>query len=678
MLDVPASPGTSRATARLTMADIEAKASDLLGLAVADIGGQLRPGQVLMSEAVARCLGGDTAGALFVQAGTGTGKSLAYSIPAALHSVSSSQSVVIATATLALQHQLSDHDLPVVRRALGSQLGRPLKFDILKGRHNYLCLERVRRGPPEGEQGTELFEVPTTRMGRQASRLRRWAEETETGDRDEIDFQLDGRVWASFSTSARECPGAQKCRSGEDCFAEAARRRCKSADIVITNHAMLAIHLQGDASVLPDHCAVIVDEAHELVDRVTTALTRELSGPLVERAAARARRFLEPEVCDRIVDCGGFLSDVLAEQPLGRVRAIEGELLLALTSLRDAMREASSSLRADADEETPTAGARAGARSLVNQVHESAGALLELGEQDVAWAEGTHKGARGLKLAPLSVTQMLSTGLFGRKPTVLTSATLAYAGSLERTALGMGAPTDAVVLDVGSPFEYRSQAILYCAAGLPKPGRDGPAEQTLSELGDLIEAAGGRTLALFSSWRGVDAAFEYLTTRFGDSPGGDEIPILRAQRGEPPAPVIRQFVEDAESVLLGTLSLWQGVDVPGPACILVAIDRIPFPRPDDPLVAARQEYIDSQGGSGFASVAVPRAALLLAQGSGRLIRSPRDRGVVAILDPRLATAGYSKALLRSMPPFYTTSDGEVVRAALRRLAATVCTSRHLD
>lgn len=234
----------------------------------------------------------------------------------------------------------------------------------------------------------------------------------------------------------------------------------------------------------------------------------------------------------------------------------------------------------------------------------------------------------------------------------------------------MGAPSDAVVLDVGSPFEYRRQAILYCAAGLPRPGRDGPAQEALVELGDLIEAAGGRTLALFSSWRGVDAATEYLTGRFGGLSDGETITVLRAQRGEPTAPVIKQFVELPESVLLGTLSLWQGVDIPGSACILVAIDRIPFPRPDDPLIAARQDYIDRHGGSGFASVAVPRAALLLAQGSGRLIRSPADRGVVAVLDPRLATAGYSKSLLRSLPPFFTTSHGQAVRAALRRLAST--------
>lgn len=651
-----------------TGGSVSAEVVDLLRAVVGGIGGVPRTGQEQMATAVAACLASEVSATLLVQAGTGTGKSLAYAVPAAAHAAQGAGAVVIATATLALQRQLADKDLPAVTEGLGELLDRPVTFEILKGRHNYVCLDRLRRGPVDGDPDGALFETPTSRLGRQATKLRSWAEQTQTGDRDEVDFQVDSRVWAGLSTSARECPGATSCRFGEDCFAEAARARCRSADIVVTNHAMLAIQLQGDVTVLPPHSAVIVDEAHELADRVTTALTRELSGPIVERAAGRARKFLEPDVHDALLDCGGFLADILTDRQPGRIRSVDGELLVALSSLRDTAKQSLSGLRAQAQDDPSSAADRTSARALVTALHETAGSLLTLGEYDVAWLEGDSNRVRAIRLAPLSVTSMLSEGLFGQRPTVLTSATLAYGGGLERTAVSLGAPGDSELLDVGSPFDYRKQAILYCARDLPRPGRDGPADALLTELGDLIEAAGGRTLALFSSWRGVDAAEDTLRRRF---PASGEIPVLRAQRGEPVAQVIRQFLDVPESVLLGTLSLWQGVDVPGASCILVAIDRIPFPRPDDPLTAARQEYVDSHGGSGFASVSVPRAALLLAQGSGRLIRSASDRGVVAVLDPRLATAGYSRTLMQAMPPFFPTTDGSLVRAALRRLDAQV-------
>jgi len=221
-------------------------------------------------------------------------------------------------------------------------------------------------------------------------------------------------------------------------------------------------------------------------------------------------------------------------------------------------------------------------------------------------------------------------------------------------------------LNVGSPFDFSKQAILYVAAHLPRPVGGGPGPEALAELIELVRAAGGRTLALFSSWRGVEVAEEALVAAGLDS---DETPLLVQRKGEPPAPLVARFEADPKSTLIGTMSLWQGVDVPGDTCTLVVIDKIPFPRPDDPLVAARSEAVDKSGGSGFATVSVPRASLLLAQGAGRLIRSSADRGVVAVLDPRLVTAGYAGLLRAGLPPFWMTTDASVARSALERLNA---------
>ena len=218
-------------------------------------------------------------------------------------------------------------------------------------------------------------------------------------------------------------------------------------------------------------------------------------------------------------------------------------------------------------------------------------------------------------------------------------------------------------MDVGSPFDHAAQGILYVAADLPAPGRDGVAMEALDELAELIEAAGGRTLALFSSWRGVERAADFLRVRL------DTIatPLLVQRKGDAVGSLVQKFASDPATVLLGTVSLWQGVDVPGDSCICVVIDRIPFPRPDDPLMAARQRAVDDAGGSGFRAIAVPKAGLLLAQGAGRLIRGMDDQGVVAVLDSRLATAGYARALRESLPPFWYTTDRAKVVGALERL-----------
>lgn len=285
--------------------------------------------------------------------------------------------------------------------------------------------------------------------------------------------------------------------------------------------------------------------------------------------------------------------------------------------------------------------------------------------RDVAWVTRGWNGSRSprLVLAPLEVQRAISEHLFAERAAIATSATLALGGTFEQAAVSFGlGEREWDAEDFGSPFDFGSQGILYVAAHLPRPGRDGVSEEALVELGDLVEAAGGGTLGLFSSMRGAQRAAEYLRDRLST-------PVLC--QGEEPVPhLVARFTADAHASLVGTLSLWQGVDVPGDTCRLVVIDRIPFPRPDDPMTSARTEVAEARGVNGFQQVSVSHAALLLAQGSGRLIRGATDKGVVAILDSRIATAPYGRFLLRSLPPLWPTTDAARVRVSLANLRAS--------
>ena len=629
--------------------------------------GEHRPGQLALAQQVARTLaGGEHA---LVQAGTGTGKSMGYLVPAALQAVRTGRPVVVATATLALQRQLVERDLPRLADALEPVLGRPLRFAVLKGRNNYVCLNKLHGFVPEDEQEA-LFSAPRSALGEQAVTVRAWAEQTETGDRDDYPDEIDPRVWRSLSVGRRECVGELRCAHGEACFTVLRRQQAMAADIVITNHAMLAIDAIEGIPVLPEHDAVIIDEGHELVDRVTTAAAVELSAAQIERATRRARAVLSVETLqalDAAADQLGLALDQLLDGAEGPLRLSEPsrDLTLALTGVRDASRVGISELGGSRDgQDADDLAQRQHARAAVEELFETAGRILTAGPEAVIWLDAGETRAPSLRMAPMAVDALLRDSLFSRNPVLLTSATLTTGTSFEPVlaALGLQAE-DAATMDVGSPFDYPTQGILYVPADLPPPGRDGIAEEALDELALLIEAAGGRTLALFSSWRGVERAAEYLRVRLD----AERFPLLVQRRGDPVGVLVEWFAADPASCLLGTLSLWQGVDVPGPSCVLVVIDRIPFPRPDDPLLAARQEAVEQAGGSGFRAVSLPRAGLLLAQGAGRLIRGPQDRGVVAILDSRLANAGYARQLRSTLPPFWYTTDRETVLGALRRV-----------
>jgi ATP-dependent DNA helicase DinG len=645
----------------------------LLRSAVKAVGGVERPGQVAMAEAVATAI--ESREHLLVQAGTGTGKSLAYLVPAIRHAVRAKEPVIVATATIALQGQLVDRDLPRLVDALEPHLERRPTFAILKGRANYICLHRVRDGVPN-EQGVLIDVPPTTPLGREVRRLREWAGTTATGDRDEAPGSGE-RVWSQVSVSARECLGS-RCQYVRECFAERARERARQANVVVTNHTLLAIDALDDIQVLPEHGVVVVDEAHELVDRVTSAATQEIAPATVERAATRSRRHIENRLAEVLDFAGDELGKAMAETSGGELRALPAPLRAALEAVRNAAREAVAGFAgereaADDDEEA----ARRQARAAVEEVFAVAARLVELSADDVAWVDDRDRGGKVVRVAPLSVAEMLSDRLFADRAVVLTSATLQLGGEFDIVAREMGLEEKSNKnkkedeednqhawrgLDVGSPFDYGRQGILYVARRLPRPSPAGISAAALDELADLIKAAGGRTLALFATTRNVETAVAALRERL-------DMPILR-QGDEPLVELVRRFAEDARSCLFGTVSLWQGVDVPGSACQLVVIDKLPFPPPDDPMVAARTRAADSAGDNGFMSVSAAHAALLLAQGAGRLIRSLDDRGVVAVLDPRLATARYASFLRASLPPFWFTTDAAQVRRSLAAIDAS--------
>ena len=657
---------------------------ELLAIAVAALGGSERPGQQEMAGAVAQAL--ETGEHLVVQAGTGTGKSLAYLIPAIVRAVSDDEPVVVSTATIALQRQLVDRDLPRLTDSLTDALPRRPQFALLKGRRNYLCLNKIHNGgagdadaddePPQ----EELFNpLAATALGRDVQRLTAWASTTDSGDRDDLKPGVPDRSWSQVSVSARECLGVARCPFGSECFSERARGRAGAADIVVTNHALLAIDAVAESAVLPEHSLLVVDEAHELADRVTSVATGELTSAALGVASRRITRLLDRELNQRLEAASATFTAAIHDAEIirvGRVDHLDDEMATYLTALRDAASAARSAI--DSSSDAKAASARAEAAAALTEISDTASRILmSFGpaipdRTDVVWLD--HEESRGatravLRVAPLSVAGLLRDRVFARSTTVLTSATLTVGGSFDAMAAAWGLAGSEVTagsghpwrgLDVGSPFQHAKAGILYVAAHLPAPGRDGTgsAEQ-LSEIAELITAAGGRTLGLFSSMRAARAAAEAMRERLAT-------PVL-CQGDDSTSTLVERFAEDPETSLFGTLSLWQGVDVPGPSLSLVLIDRIPFPRPDDPLLGARQRAVAARGGNGFMAVAASHAALLLAQGSGRLLRRVSDRGVVAVLDSRMVTAGYGGYLRASLPPFWQTTNAALVRGALERL-----------
>jgi len=661
--------------------------TETLGRVVAGLagGGEIREGQRAMAVAVAGALAGGRH--LVVQAGTGTGKSLGYLVPAAL----SGKKVVVATATKALQDQLCEKDLPL----LAATLGNKLSFAVVKGRSNYACRQALHELEAQASQ-PELIEPASASgsIGEEIRRLVGWAATTSSGDRAELDFEPSGRAWSSVSVTAEQCPGAFACPSGGECFAEAARLRAQSASVVVVNLHLYGAHLASGEAVLPPHDALIVDEAHELEDVLAASLGREMSpirlrglagmvraglGDRPRRDGSR-RRETSASVADGLVEVADRLERDLLALEGWRVPAegLEGDPRAAklaetiglartrLSSAERALRQASGSAGdrslsggAGSEQRPGSAGGSRAGESDAGQralrallATEAARADLErldhLDRDTVAFVRGGSYPA--LEVVALDVSGLLSEKVFGQMPVVLTSATIPP-GLGKRLGADPGQTDE---LDVGSPFPYQSQALLYCAAHLPDRRSDEASAAIHDELTALIEAAGGRTLALFTSRKAMVEAVAALRPRVPHR--------ILSQDDLGKSALVSAFSGEEEACLFATMGFWQGLDVPGRSLSLVVIDRIPFPRPNDPLVAARRERA---GPGAFAVIDLPRAATLLAQGAGRLIRSSEDWGVVAVLDPRLATASYRWTLVRALPPMRRTRDRSEVEAFLR-------------
>ena len=617
-------------------------ACDALDTVVAAMpgGGELRHGQRQMCDAVANALDQDRH--LVVAAGTGTGKSMAYLAPLAV----SGRKAVVATATKALQDQLVDKDLPQLAAALGT----PLAYAVLKGRSNYICRKKLTdlAAAAGREQGQLIAAESAAEAGRvreELAELAAWADETPDGDRAGLDFEPSPRAWEAVSVSGRECPGAANCPSGADCFAERAKNKAADVEVVVVNHHLYCLHVFTDAEILPPHEAVVLDEAHTLEDIAAGAAGVSITGGRFTSAARAVRAAMPHSTTAAAVDAAGsILRDALQTHRDELLSSLPDDLIETAAVCRGRLDAAGVEIdEADGDETR-----RRMARRLLDALTEDLARASDPNNEDAVWVGGSGSNP-AWRTAPVDVGSLLEERLWSHTPAVLTSATVPM-NLVDR----LGLPSDHYdSLDVGSPFDYGKRGLLYCAKHLPSPKDAGWAQAVQDEIARMAAAAGGRTLALFTSYAAMRSAAEAVR----------EITGLRIYcQGDFPNPeLISRFSAEEESCLFATMTMWQGVDVPGRSLSLVVVDRIPFSRPDEPLMVARRNRL---GPRAFREIDIPRAATLLAQGAGRLIRSVEDRGVVAVLDSRLNTARYRWDLVNSLPPFHRTGDIAEVEAFL--------------
>jgi len=601
-----------------------------------------RPGQRQMAEAIERALASGRH--LIVAAGTGTGKTIGYLVPAVL----AGKRVVVATATKALQDQLAGKDLPF----LSEHLPQPFDWAVLKGRSNYLCLQRLREldTPTDGQLEIDEF-APTTKV--EIKRLATWAANSPTGDLAELDWAPTDAATRAVTVSGDECPGRTRCPMGEVCFAEQARARAAAADVIVVNLHLYGLHVASGGTLLPEHDVVIVDEAHQLEDVMSDTVGLQIGPGRFTTVAGALRRILDdPKVLAAVSDSAGAVRDALTghvgdrlPDPLPspiQAALIDGRMRLdgALTALRSISTDVE-----DAKQRTLRA------TTLTSRLIEHIDKAIAGRDDDVAFVSGSPEHPR-LEVAPLDVGPTLEEGVWSKRTAVLASATIPSS-----LATRVGMKPDAVdVLDVGSPFDYEHHGLLYCPVDLPDPRSPQREAKAHDEIAALITAAGGRTLALFTSWKAMDAAAAAVRDRVS-------VPII-TQRDLPKNALVKAFSADEATCLFATAGFFQGVDIPGRTLSLVIIDKIPFPRPDDPLLSARRELLGSRA---FAEIDVPRASMLLAQATGRLIRTATDRGVVAVLDPRLGKASYRWDIVQALPPMKRTRHRAEAEAFLREI-----------
>ncbi len=597
-----------------------------------------------MAEAVATAL--RTGRHLIVEAGTGTGKTIGYLVP----SVLAGKRVVVTTATKALQDQLASKDLPF----LAEHLPNPFAWAILKGRSNYICLQRVREVQQSDTGQLEIAELaPTVKL--EIKRLSEWAGTTRTGDMAELDWQPTDRAWQSVSVSSDECPGASRCPMGEPCFAEGARARAATADVIVVNTYLYGLHVASGGVLLPEHDVVIVDEAHSLEDIMSDTVGITIgSGRFVSLGITLRRIIEDPVLIGSVVDSGTAIRDALTPFVGNRLSdPFPTSLSDALIMARQRIDNAQTALRAIDTQVEDAKQRKLRAQTQATRLMEEIDKAIGVHDGYVAFVSGGPEMPR-LEIAPLDVGPTLRTGVWDQHVAVLTSATIP-ASLIER----VGLPPDKVdVIDVGSPFDYEHNAMLYCARHLPDPRSPQFTSGVHDELAALIAAAGGRTLALFTSWKAMEAAAAALRDRIPNR--------ILTQRELPKTALVKAFSDDESTCLFATAGFFQGVDIPGRTLSLVTIDRLPFPRPDDPLLSARRELL---GAKAFSQIDIPRAATLLAQATGRLIRTATDRGVVVVMDPRLSKAGYGWDIVKALPPMRRTRHRAEAEEFLRSITA---------
>jgi ATP-dependent DNA helicase DinG len=498
------------------------------------------------------------------------------------------------------------------------------------------------------------------REGIGASRLSEiveWGVTTDTGDRADLPFSVSNAEWSSVSVAVTECPGAARCQYGDVCFAEDARAAAAEADVVVVNTHLYGIDLSTGGAILPEHDVLVLDEAHAFEDVAADTLGVAVGPGRVEHLARSCRGlFTGDHSAIAALDAAATAYASVLEPLVGqRVDPREGDVVTVLVQIGEAAMKAASEARA-LDLGGEVAGRRDRLVAAAGHVASDVGVLANAGDGRVVWCERAAGGQPVLRVAPVEVGTELRERLFAARTVIMVSATLTVGGRFEPVAAQLGVD-EFDSLDAPSPFEFERQSLLYCASHLPEPRSPEFEEAMLAEVDGLVRAAGGRTLALFTSRRAMEAAADRLT--------GD-LPFQVLVQDRQPRPILqREFLGDETSVLLATMGFWQGFDAPGRTCSLVIIDKLPFARPDDPLAEARRQAATRAKRNAFAAVDLPRAAILLAQGAGRLIRSMSDRGVVAVLDRRLAMASYRWTLVNSLPPMRRTKDpGEVRRFLL--------------
>lgn len=605
-----------------------------------------RPGQHEMARLVGDAI--ESGRHLVVQAGTGTGKTLAYLVPTLL----SGRSVVVATATKALQDQLATKDLPFLTEHLARQMDVDVDWAVLKGRSNYVCLQRLREMADPDQGRLELDDLAVVTQA-EIKKLAEWAGTTTTGDHAELDWNPSDRAWQQVSVGSEECPGAQRCPLGEPCFAEHARRRAQAADVTVVNTHLYGLDVAADGAILPEHDVVVIDEAHVLEDVMSDTVGVEISPGRFVTIGATIRRILDdPSLIGSVIDLTDSLRSAFVDHVGQRLPTpLPDSLQEPLTEARLVLERANEAIVAIDTSNEDAQQRKLRAQTLTGRAMQQIDVAIEGREGYVSFVSGTPDNPR-LEVAPLDVGPTMDERVWTRRTAILTSATIP--ASLPSR---VGIDADGVdVADVGSPFDYGANSMLYCAIHLPNPNSPGFRDLANDELEALITAAGGRTLALFTSYRAMDEAAEAMRERLA-------VPIL-TQRDLPKPALVAAFAEDESTCLFATAGLFQGVDVPGRTLSLVVIDRIPFPRPDDPLLSARRDRL---GRDAFSKIDLPRAATMLAQASGRLIRSATDTGAVAVLDPRLGTARYRWDIVRALPPMKRTRHRAELEAFLRQI-----------